>query len=193
METGAECTFLCVETIAAVADHEQPEQELCGITGHCTQLKGPVLATVAVAGEDRTLPIYVVNIEENLLGLDYIQESKAVLNFGDMTMEIRDRKELLLEENSEASLCCCLCKKMGREGLLSAPPQALLDGIVIGRTLVVPGMEEACVLVANPFTELCQLLEGVLMGICEEVQWERCVEVVPKVPWISDTEVPTHQ
>ncbi|MPC69639.1 hypothetical protein E2C01_063869 [Portunus trituberculatus] len=90
-----ERTFLHKEAIAAVADLGQPEQQLCGITGHCTLLKGLVLATIAVRGEDRTLIVYVADIEEKLPGLDYLQESEVVLDFRDMTMEVGNRKEPL--------------------------------------------------------------------------------------------------
>ena len=47
------------------------------------------------------MPVYVADLEENLLGLDYLKETKVVLNFGDMTMGIGKRKVPLLEGGSD--------------------------------------------------------------------------------------------
>ncbi|MPC42535.1 hypothetical protein E2C01_036158 [Portunus trituberculatus] len=98
--THVEHTFLRADAIASVADLGQPEQQLCGVIRHCTQLKEPVLATIAGRGKDRTLLVYVGDIEENLLGPDHLQESEAILKFGDMTMEVVNWKEPLLKESS---------------------------------------------------------------------------------------------
>ncbi|MPC33771.1 hypothetical protein E2C01_027133 [Portunus trituberculatus] len=44
-------------------------------------------------------------------------------------------------------------RKMEGKGLVSPPLQALSDKIVVGRILVLPGTEEACMLVTNLSTE----------------------------------------
>lgn len=79
------------DQISQAADkiHEPPvaRQQLCGITGQCTQLKELVQARIEVGGTKEYLPIYMADVSEILLGLDYLQQRKAVLDFGDMIME----------------------------------------------------------------------------------------------------------
>ncbi len=207
VDTGAERTFLREDTVAA--DLEPSGQQLSGVTGHCMQLKGPVQAKVTVGDVDETLPVYVADLEENLLGLDYLKESKAVLDFGDMTMGIGNRKVPLLEGGSdvrvltacatrippmsEASLRCRLSRMMEGEGLVSpSSQQSLPEGVIVGRTLVPPEQEEVRVVVANLSSEPRDVREGALMGTCEVVQREKSTEVMPSGPRVCDTEVPSH-
>ena len=98
VDTGTEHTLLREDAVAP--DPEPSGQQLSGVTGHCMQLKSPVQAKVTVGDVDETLPVYMADLEENLLGLDYLKETKAVLDFGDMTMGISKRKMPLLERGS---------------------------------------------------------------------------------------------
>ncbi|KAK8389344.1 hypothetical protein O3P69_008823 [Scylla paramamosain] len=101
--TGTEHTFLCADTVVAAVDLRSSEQQLCGITGHCTQLKGLVQAKVTIERVNETQPVFVADVE-NLLGMDYLQETKIVLDFGDMTMGIGNREVPLWEESSNIRL-----------------------------------------------------------------------------------------
>ncbi|KAK8388388.1 hypothetical protein O3P69_020407 [Scylla paramamosain] len=164
------------------------------------QLKGPVQAKVTVGDVDETLPVYVADLEENLLGLDYLKESKAVLDFGDMTMGIGNRKVPLLEGGSDVRvltacatrippMSCRLSRMMEGEGLVSpSSQQSLPEGVIVGRTLVPPEQEEVRVVVANLSSEPRDVREGALMGTCEVVQREKSTEVMPSGPRVCDTE-----
>ena len=87
VDSGAERTFV-QGGVLATGQPPVAQQQLCGITGHCTQLRGPVHARIEVGGTEEHLPVYVADVGENLLGLDYLQRSRAVLDFGEMTMAV---------------------------------------------------------------------------------------------------------
>ncbi|KAG0715519.1 hypothetical protein GWK47_011790 [Chionoecetes opilio] len=70
-------------------DRAATKQQLCGVTGHCTKLRGPVQARIEVGEAKEELPVYVADLDENLLGLDFLQQSKAVLDLGSMTMRAK--------------------------------------------------------------------------------------------------------
>ena len=109
VDTGAERTFVRMG-VAAAPNPPEAREQLCGVTGDCTGLKGPVTATVEVAGAEEQLPVYVADVEENLLGLDYLQRVKAVLDFGKQTLEAGGSVVPLLEGHGAAkgtgSPCC---------------------------------------------------------------------------------------
>ena len=70
VDTGAERTFVRPDVLTVVAPLST--QQLCGVTGHCTPLQGPVEATIGVGSQEVKLPVYVADIEDScLLGLDY--------------------------------------------------------------------------------------------------------------------------
>ncbi|KAK8376506.1 hypothetical protein O3P69_009860 [Scylla paramamosain] len=89
LDSGGERTFV-QEGVLATRQPLVAKQQLCGISGHCTQLKGPVEARIEVGGPEEHLPIYVADVGESLLGFDFLQQSKAVLDFGEMTVEVGD-------------------------------------------------------------------------------------------------------
>ncbi|MPC83288.1 hypothetical protein E2C01_077995 [Portunus trituberculatus] len=76
IDTRAERTFMQED----VSKQPLPvaQRQLCGVTGHCVQLKGLVEAQVGFRSVENCLPEYVVNLKEPcLLGLDYLLQSKA--------------------------------------------------------------------------------------------------------------------
>lgn len=80
VDTGAKCTF--VHTGVMVAPDPPPAmQQLCGVKGHCMQLKGSVQARIEVGRAVDKMHDFVANSDESLLGLDYLQQSKVVLDF----------------------------------------------------------------------------------------------------------------
>ncbi|MPC32072.1 hypothetical protein E2C01_025375 [Portunus trituberculatus] len=100
-DSGAERTFV-QGGVLATEQLPVTQQQLCGITGHCTQLRGPVYARIEVGGMEERFPIYVADIGENLLGLDYLQRSRAVLDFRDMTMVVGGNVVPLQESGGDA-------------------------------------------------------------------------------------------
>ncbi len=83
--------------------------DLCSLGGFCshgsksccTQLKELLQTTTPVSRVNKNMPVFVADIKNNLLGLDYFWETKAVLDFGDMTMRVGDLQVPLLEESSD--------------------------------------------------------------------------------------------
>ncbi|KAG0714605.1 hypothetical protein GWK47_013784 [Chionoecetes opilio] len=118
--------------------------------------------------EVEQLPVYVVSIQDScLMGLDYLKKSRALVDYGNMTMRVRDVVVPLLELSghaqgmvartvsvplrSETRVRCRLSRRMASElGLVEPSPAAQLqDGLVVGRALVQRDKDEVNVLVAN--------------------------------------------
>ena len=188
VDTGAERTFLrkkeMVEPVPPVA-----RQRLCSVTGDCAELRGPVETRIGVGAEEEELPAYVADIEDScLLSLDFLVQSRAQLDFGDMAMRIRDTevplemtngpaqvvvaKTARIPPESEISLQCKLSRRMEGEGGLVEPSidTTLPDGLAVGRTLVKPGEEEVTVVVANLSRQERKVRIGDTVGACEEVE-----------------------
>ena len=68
-------------------------QRLCGVIGHCVELKGPVEACICVGSAVERLPMYVADFDEPvLLGLDYLTQSKACVDLGRKLMRVRGQE-----------------------------------------------------------------------------------------------------
>lgn len=76
VDTGAEKTWVRPDMLAARRLPDAP-QRLCGITGHCIQLKGPVEARIGVDSAVKRLPVYVADLDEPCLLLT--QQARLVL------------------------------------------------------------------------------------------------------------------
>lgn len=121
VDSGAERTFV-QDGMLATGQPPVARQQLCGITGHCTQLRGPVDARVTVGGTEECLPVFVADVGENLLGLDYLQRSRAVLDFGDMTMAVGGNV-VPLREGGGGAVECAVSVETHRAHAAS-PPEA---------------------------------------------------------------------
>ena len=74
VDSGAEKTLVQPALLDAEWLPDAP-QRLCGVTGHCMPLKGPVKARVGVGGAEMELPVYAADVDEEcLLGFDYLTE-----------------------------------------------------------------------------------------------------------------------
>ena len=104
VDTGAERTFVHKDVVHA--QHlPDSQRRLCGVTGHCVQMKGPVETRVSVGGEEERLPVYVADLQEPcLLGLDYLVQSKACLDFGSLTMRVHGEEVPLLLQDTCAEV-----------------------------------------------------------------------------------------
>ena len=98
VDTGAEKTLVRPDMLATMRLPDAP-QRLCGVTGHCVQLKGPVEARIGVGSTVQRLPVYVADLDEHcLLGLDYLTQSKACVDLGRKLVRVHGEDEPLLPE-----------------------------------------------------------------------------------------------
>ncbi len=134
-------------------------QRLCGVTGHCVQLKGPMDVRIGVGSAVERLPVYVADLDEPcLLGLDYLTQSKACVDLGRKLVRVHGQEVPLLPEvgcaevvvaervylapRMEARVRCRLSRAMrGSEGMVepTIPSMQLADGVAVGWSLVEAG------------------------------------------------------
>ncbi|MPC56420.1 hypothetical protein E2C01_050381 [Portunus trituberculatus] len=77
VDTGAAKTVVG-EEVVAVQDLPVSDWQLCGVTGHCTALRGPVMSTITVSGVEEKLPAFVADMEDPcLVGLNSLVQSAA--------------------------------------------------------------------------------------------------------------------
>ncbi|KAK3895061.1 hypothetical protein Pcinc_001229 [Petrolisthes cinctipes] len=91
IDSASEQTFVRPDVLHHRYLPESSEQ-LCGVTGHCAELKGPLEVRIEVAGQEATLPVYVAEMEDQcLLGLDYLLFMGCELNFSSMKLKVRGK------------------------------------------------------------------------------------------------------
>lgn len=80
-------------------------QRLCGVTGHYSELRGSVETGIRIGYVEEELPVYVAGIEDPcLLGLDFLLQTRARLDFGKMTMEVWGTEVPLREVNANTQV-----------------------------------------------------------------------------------------
>ncbi|MPC46715.1 hypothetical protein E2C01_040441 [Portunus trituberculatus] len=101
VDTGAVKTVVG-EEVVAVQDLPVSDRQLCGVTGHCTTLRGPVMSTITVGGVEKLLA-FVANMEEPcLVGLNSLVQSAACVDSGRMQMQVcEEMLSLILEDAVE--------------------------------------------------------------------------------------------
>ena len=79
------------------------ERQLCGVTGHCMTLPGPVMSTIAVCGVVEKLTVSVNDIEEPcLMGLDFLFRNAACDDLARMERQVcGEAIPLVLEDAAE--------------------------------------------------------------------------------------------
>ena len=198
VDTGAEKTIVRPEVISAKHLPAAP-QRLCGVTGHCTELRGPVEARVGLGNGEEVLPVYVADLGEScLLGLDYLTQSGACVDLGRRKLrvheeevpllpggapaEVRAAARVRLAPQSETRVRCRLTRKMDTVDGMVEPADSLrlADGVAVARSLVGAEEELVTVLVANFSDETRTIPAGAQLGTCEEVKrqevWREGVE-----------------
>lgn len=104
----------------------------------------------------------MADVGEKLLGLDYLQQSMAVLDFGEMTLEVRGSVVLLQEDSGDVGECAVSVKT--HKAHTTPPPEAChrcrlnkeLEGESLGSPVTrLPVSEETVVdrTAASPETE----------------------------------------
>ena len=173
----------------AVNNAPLASQRLCGVTGHCAQLKDPVEVSIGIGSWEVALPVYVADIEEPcLLGLDFLTYSQACTDIGrrkvrvqgtevslfpiDTSAEVVVAETVRVAPRTEVIVRCRLSREMSGDGGLveSSMEQRLADGLAVGRTLVRLDKSEVKVLVANFLLEEQKIPAGAILGTCEEVE-----------------------
>ncbi|KAG0715491.1 hypothetical protein GWK47_011819 [Chionoecetes opilio] len=103
VDTGAERTF-AREDVVDSKDPSVAQQQLCGVTGHCVSLKGPVKARIGVGSVEEELPVFVAAMEEPcLLGMDYLSQCEALVDFGRQTLRVRGEEVPLVPVSAAES------------------------------------------------------------------------------------------
>lgn len=89
VDTGAERTFLR-EGILPDSGVRCGGEQLCGVTGDCVPVKGPVWVNLAVGRVIERLPVFVAEMEDEcLLGLDYLNRVGACVDLRESRMLVR--------------------------------------------------------------------------------------------------------
>ncbi|XP_045137482.1 uncharacterized protein LOC123519898 [Portunus trituberculatus] len=101
VDTGSGKTVIG-EEVVAVQDLPVADRQLCGVTGHSTTPRGPVMCTIMVGGVEK-LPAFVADMEEPcLVGLDSLVQSAASVDSGRMQMQVYEEMlPLILEDAAE--------------------------------------------------------------------------------------------
>lgn len=185
---------------------------LCGVTGDCMPLQGPVDVRISVGSAEVNLPVYVAELEEEcLLGYDYLKKTRACVDFGRKVIkvcgydvpflpevgrsEVVTTRRLQLAPRSECRVQCRLARPMqSTEGLVEpASDCRLADGVAVGRSLVQAGEKVVTVLLANFSDEARNIPAGTAVGECVEVQraeappqGERAAEGAPLPSFLED-------
>ena len=96
VDTGAERTFVRADVLRT-RNLPRSQQQLCGVTGHCVTLRGPVQVQITIGGAAEDLPVYVADMEEPcLLGMDFLARSEACVDVGRSVLRLRDTEVPLL-------------------------------------------------------------------------------------------------
>ena len=104
VDTGAERTFIRTDVVAA-NNALLASPRLCGVTGHCVQLRGPVEVSIGISSWEVALPVYVADIEEPcLLGLDFLTYRQACIDLGRRRMCVHVIEVPLLLTDSYAEV-----------------------------------------------------------------------------------------
>ena len=198
IDTGAEGTFVRPDFVDT-RNLLEAKQQLCGVTGHCTSLRGPVEVRIGVGSSELLLPVYVADVEDScLLGLDYLTQMGACVDLGrkllrvggeelpllpgDAPAEVLAVNRVHLAPRSETRVPCMLSRKMVKSaGMVEVPEHLeLADGVAVARSMVKSGEKFVTVLMANFSNKPRTIPAGAQIGMCEEViQEERPSEIEP--------------
>ncbi|MPC56798.1 hypothetical protein E2C01_050765 [Portunus trituberculatus] len=102
VDTGAAKAVVGEEVVAA-QDLPVSDRQLCGVTGHCTTLRSPVMSTITVGGVEEKLPVFVAHMEEPcLLELDSLVQRTECVDLGRMQTQVHGKTvPLIIEDAAE--------------------------------------------------------------------------------------------
>ncbi|MPC96803.1 hypothetical protein E2C01_092081 [Portunus trituberculatus] len=92
-----------VGEVVAAQDLPVANRQLCGVTGHCMTLRGPVMSTITVGSIEENLPAFVADMEEPcLVGLGSLVQSAVCVDSGRIQMQVcEEMLPLILEDAAE--------------------------------------------------------------------------------------------
>ncbi|KAG0720817.1 hypothetical protein GWK47_047667 [Chionoecetes opilio] len=76
VDTGAERTFVQAYLVDTFRTSSHQTTVCAGSPGPCTKLRGPVQAIIEVGEPKEELPVYVADLDENLLGLEFLHQAR---------------------------------------------------------------------------------------------------------------------
>ena len=89
VDTGAEATFVRKDMLEGRA-LPMTSTQLCGATGDCLSLQGPVEVSIDVGRVKEDLPVYAGRVEDEcLLGMDYLEKTAAVIDVGRQELTVQ--------------------------------------------------------------------------------------------------------
>ncbi|ROT67655.1 hypothetical protein C7M84_014239 [Penaeus vannamei] len=101
VDTGSELTFIRKDLIVSCGV-PKAGQKLCGVTGDCIPMRGPVWVSLNVGDMIERLPVFVAEMEDPcLLGLDYLARVEACVDLQRRRMTVRGHEvPLILGEHA---------------------------------------------------------------------------------------------
>lgn len=103
LDTGADQTFIRTDMLES--DLPLAARRMCGVTGNCIPLWGPRDVQLKLDREEYHLPMYAADMEDScLLGLDFLYENEACIDFSKKTLRVGNEEVPLI--HSGATLMC---------------------------------------------------------------------------------------
>lgn len=189
VDTGAERTIVHLDVVGGEELGDNLRQ-LCGVTGYCMPLWGPINITIGPGGKQVNWPVYVPEVQDKcLLGLDLLRAVGALIDlkrriltvcgeevpllYTEDLAEVVVTREVTLPPCSETRVECHLSRVMkGSTGMVEAAEVA--EDVMVARG-VIP-RNKIRVLMANFSEEQRTIHAGTKVGVCEEISGE--VEII---------------
>lgn len=113
VDSGADRTFARDDCVDAKG-LSTAKQQLSAVTGHTAPLKGPVQASIGVGHTEEVLPVLVADIKEPcLLGVDYLTQTEACMDFGKRTLRVHGEEVPLLLNGGADQVSDLECRRGG--------------------------------------------------------------------------------
>ncbi|MPC61205.1 hypothetical protein E2C01_055271 [Portunus trituberculatus] len=125
VDTGMAKSFVREEVVVVVQNLPVSDRQLCGVTGHCTVLRGPVME------------------EPCLVGLDFLVQSATCVDLGRMQMQVHGQSvPLILEDAVEQVESPVTSSDVEDEGL-ELHCRVVRQGEVADATVIARGRQAA--------------------------------------------------
>ena len=181
VDSGSNHTLVRQDVIDSSSLAEIP-QGLCDVTGRRTSLRCPAEVELAIGCQKTMLLVYVADeLEEPcILGLDYLQMNRCVLDFAAMRMSMNNTSVPLLPASDESisARSKVLRIRVAETVRLKPHSEAFVQCKADGQSFQCPGRRSIVdsqsqmvpVLIANLSDSPTRLQAGTYIGNCEPVQ-----------------------
>lgn len=90
VDTGSERTLVREDLVNASAVPEA-DQLLCGVTGECVAMRGPVEVNIGLGNVTERMPVFLAALEDPcLLGIDFLSRVGASIDLSQRKLKVRD-------------------------------------------------------------------------------------------------------